>query len=299
MRTVPGQLSLLEQARLENPGQRDERLVGRIAAETIEFLAERPPVDLEVVAAYRGIEDIRLEDLGASGSLTPEPGGLVMRLNRGDSAARRRFTGFHEVAHTFQPGYRDAPQLRCEPSGVPAAGRPDKEVLSDLGAVELLLPREFVAADLAAAEFGLSSAEALAARYQASVQASTYRMSALWPEPTIVIVLEPGLRKEERGRADAEPRLRVLHAVPRGNWPVVPRNKSAADESPLVEAFEGDEEVRARTDLSDLVRGGAGEVEIAAKGYGYRGADGEMRRRVMAIARRPTSQGKRQIGETR
>jgi len=293
MGTAPGQLSLLEMARSESPEQDDAALVGRIAAETIERLAETPPIDLDVVAAFRDINDIRLEDLDVAGSLTPEGNGLVMRLRRSDSPARRRFTGFHEVAHTFQPGYRDSRQLRCDAFGLPAKGKPDKEVLSDLGAVELLMPREFVSADLSAAEFEIATVEALADGYQSSIQASAYRMSELWPEPSIVIVLEPGLRKDEVGNDNAEPRLRVRHAIGQGAWPHVPKNKSADDAGPLVEAYESAAAVRARGNLSDLARGGVGEVDISAKGFDFRGADGVTRRRVLAIVRRPIRKGKR------
>jgi len=293
MGTNPGQLSLLEMARSESPEQDDASLVGRIAAETIERLAETPPIDLDVVAAFRDINDIRLEDLDVAGSLTPEGNGLVMRLRRSDSPARRRFTGFHEVAHTFQPGYRDSRQLRCDAFGLPAKGKPDKEVLSDLGAVELLMPREFVLADISAAEFEIATVEALADSYQSSIQASAYRMSELWPEPSIVIVLEPGLRKDEVGKEHAEPRLRVRHAIGQGAWPHVPNNKSADDAGPLVEAYESAAAVGARGNLSDLARGGVGEVDISAKGFDFRGADGVTRRRVLAIARRPIRKGKR------
>jgi hypothetical protein len=280
-------------ARFESPEEDDASLVSQIAAETIERLAETPPIDLEVVAAFRDINDIRLEDLDVAGSLTPEGNGLVMRLRRGDSPARRRFTGFHEVAHTFQPGYRDSRQLRCGAPGLPAKGKPDKEVLSDLGAVELLMPREFVLADLSAGEFEIATVEALADSYQSSIQASAYRMSELWPEPSIVIVLEPGLRKDEVGKRNAEPHLRVRHAIGQGAWPHVPKNKSAEDAGPLVEAYETSAAVRARGNLSDLVRGGVGEVEISAKGFDFRGADGVIRRRVLAIVRRPIRKGKR------
>lgn len=293
MGTAPAQLSLLEMARSESPEQDDASLVGRIAAETIERLAETPPVDLDVVAAFRDINDIRLEDLEVAGSLTPEGNGLVMRLRRSDSPTRRRFTGFHEIAHTFQPGYRDSRQLRCDAFGLPGKGQPDKEALSDLGAVELLMPREFVLADLSAAEFEIATVEALAGGYQSSIQASAYRMSELWPEPSIVIVLEPGLRKDEVGKENAEPRLRVRHAIGQGAWPHVPKNKSAEDAGPLVEAYESSTAVRASGNLSDLARGGVGEVDISAKGFDVRGADGVMRRRVLAIARRPIRKGNR------
>jgi hypothetical protein len=290
MGIASGQLSLLEQARIEHPDQRDERLLRRIAEETIRELAESPPIDLEVVAASRGIDDIRIENLDVAGSLTPEPEGLVMRLHRGDSRARQRFTGFHEVSHTFQPGYRDARQLRCNAHGLPGVGKPDKEVLSDLGAVELLMPEIYVSEDLAAADFGIETAESLSGRYESSVQASTYRLSSLWPEPTLVVVLEQGLRKEERGAEGAVARLRVLHAHPAGGrWPFVPRNKSAAEEGPLVRAFATDgEPVEGETSLDDLVGSGGPEgLEVSAKGFDYRRGDGTVRRRVIAIFRQP------------
>ena len=290
MGIASGQLSLLEQARIEHPGQQDERLLCRIAVETITELAERPPIDLEVVAASRGIDDIRIEDLDVAGSLTPEPEGLVMRLRRGDSRARRRFTGFHEVSHTFQPGYRDVRQLRCDAHGLPGVGKLDKETLSDLGAVELLMPEIYVSKDLAAADFGIETAESLSERYESSVQASTYRLSSLWPEPTLVIALEQGLRKEERGDEEAVARLRVLHAHSAGGrWPFVPQNKSAADEGPLARAFATDGGVvEEETSLADLVgAGGPDGLEVSAKGFDYRRGDGTSRRRVIAIFRQP------------
>src|SRR4051812_40487715 len=116
------QLSLLEQARILEPGLDDRAQVERIAANTIAELGERPPIDLEVVASYRDIAEIRVEPLPCAGMLTPAAGRLVMSIRAGDSRRRRRFTGFHEVAHTFLPGYRDDVQRRCtSPSAVPRA----------------------------------------------------------------------------------------------------------------------------------------------------------------------------------
>ena len=289
MGSTLAQLSLLEQARVENPGNGDDLLVQQIAASKIAELAERPPVNLRVVAASRGIEDIRVEDQDVAGSLTPEPHGLVMRLRSSDSRVRRRFTGFHEVSHTFQPGYRDQRQLRCEVTGVPRRVRVGKEALSDIGAVELLMPSEFVQEDLARADFGIATGEALGETYEASVQASCYRMSSLWPEPTLVVVLEEELRKAERDDPDAVPRLRVLHAHPgRGCWPYVPRNKSARDEGALVRAFASEGEiVEEWTNLDDLVKGGPERIEVSAKGFNYRSTGGEKRRRVIAVFRQP------------
>src|SRR5688500_6881443 len=101
------QLSLLDRARLADPSRTDAAHIEQIAADTIAELEERPPVDLAVVASYRGIRDIHIQPLPVAGSLTPEPDGLVMRLRADDAPRRRRFTGFHEVGHTFQPGYQE------------------------------------------------------------------------------------------------------------------------------------------------------------------------------------------------
>jgi hypothetical protein len=56
----------------------------------------------EVVASSRDITEIKLATLPHSGSLTPAGKHLAMRLSASESPRRRRFTGFHEVGHTFQ-----------------------------------------------------------------------------------------------------------------------------------------------------------------------------------------------------
>lgn len=183
------QLSLLEQARTLDPRRSDVEHIERIAATTISELEERAPVDLRVVASYRGINHIDVVPMPMSGCLAPEDGGIRMLLNSRDSIRRRRFTGFHEVGHSFQPGYRTRRQYRCNSSIKPRSDI-DPEALSDAAAAALLLPEAEFAPEVRESVCGLSSVIDLADRYQASVQATAYRFQRYWPEPTLVVVLE-------------------------------------------------------------------------------------------------------------
>ena len=71
---------MLEWARRRDPNRDDREQVARLAARVIRDLDEEPPINLAVVASYRDIADIRVEDIRSAASLTPEPHGFVMRL---------------------------------------------------------------------------------------------------------------------------------------------------------------------------------------------------------------------------
>lgn len=284
------QLSLLELHRLRDPSASDVAHVERIASEVIAELGERPPVSLEVVASYRDIAEIRLEDdLPFAGSLTPGPDRLVVRLRASDTPERRRFSGFHEVGHTFQPGYREVRNFRCD-SGPGTLVRDPVESLADVAGAELLMPRSFFVADVLDADFGMDTVVALASAYEASIEATALRYVQLRPEPTLLIVLAPGVRKSERGDPDAVPELRVVYSRGRGAWPFVPRNKSAERGGPLHRAHLG-ELVDEMATLSDLELEGPA-VRISARPVGYRTPTGGLRDRVLALYE-PTNQGGR------
>jgi hypothetical protein len=280
------QLSLLDQARLLDPIGSDTDHIERIAANTIAELDERPPIDLEVVASYRGIRDIHIQRLPVAGSLTPERDGLVMRLRADDSPRRRRFTGFHEVGHTFQAGYLEMKSLRCPSPRTRTVPANDPEALSDLAAAELLLPSAFFAADLAATAFGLDGVIELADTYEASVSATALRLVRFWPEPTMLLILEPGVRKAERDDPAAKAKLRARSSACSGRWPFVPHNKSAAVGGPLHRALQG-ELVGETTTLSDLVVDSGPCVQLSARLFPYRDQDGRSCDRVLALYRRP------------
>jgi hypothetical protein len=284
---MPRQLSLLESARLVQPGISDTRHIELIASEILQELAEEPPVSLEVVASYCGIRRIQRAELPMSGCLAPSAGEVVMILNESDSPRRQRFTGFHEVGHAFQPGYTTRTQYRCAPSYSSVPRQINPEALSDTAAASLLLPQAFFTPDVTESAFALSSIMELSERYDASIEATAYRFQRFWPEPMMTLILEPGLRKAEKTAAGVVPRLRVVSTYATGNWPYVPKNKSASDDGALVRALHGDP-IDERVDLEELGISFEPDVEISARTLPYwRGQ--EKRERVIAILRQPQS----------
>jgi len=279
------QLSLLGIERLEQPDKSDAERIADIAARLLNELEAEPPVDLELVASYRDIASIKVVPMMHAGSLSPGERGLVMHLRAEDSLRRRRFTGFHEIGHTFQPGYREKTQLRCATRSPLPRTAADPEALADIAATELLLPRRHFRPLALASDFSIESVTELAEGFMAGVQATAYRYSAFWPEPTLVMVLAPGLRKEERDDPEAEPKLRVASAWPQpgGVWPYIPKNKSADPDGALVRALRG-EVIREKTGLEELGMPTTGNEELAAQRFDY--FDGEqMRTRVIALFR--------------
>jgi hypothetical protein len=279
------QLSLLGIERLEQPRKSDAERIADIAARLLEEVEAEPPVDLELVASYRDIATIEVVPMAHAGSLAPAEQGFVMHLRAEDSLRRRRFTGFHEVGHTFQPGYREKTQLRCAARSPLPRSASDPEALADIAATELLLPRNHFQPLVVASDFSIESVTGLADEFMAGIQASAYRYSAFWPEPTLVLVLEPGLRKEERDDPEAEPKLRVVSAwgQPGDAWPYIPKNKSADPDGALVRALNG-EVIGKKTGVEELEMPGTGNEEVTARRFDF--FDGEqIRTRVIAIFR--------------
>jgi hypothetical protein len=279
-------LSLLEEERRRSPGKNDAVLVADIAARLVAELGVEPPIPLEFVASFRDIADIQVVAMEQAGSLAPGPRNLEMRLRASDSPRRRRFTGFHEVGHTFQPGYRELTLFRCAaPSPVRRAGT-DREALADVAASELLLPRDYFRPATRESEFSIGSVLELSDRFEASREASAYRFAHFWPEQTLVVILEPGLTRDEQDDPEAVAKLRVVSAWahPHGAWPFIPKNKSAREGGALERALNG-EMVREKAGLEEFGLMSEGVVEVSARVFGYR-RGGESYRRVIAMFRK-------------
>jgi hypothetical protein len=283
------QLSLLEQSRIEDPASDDRTLVARLAARVIEELEAEPPVDLGMVASFQGISSVRECPLPNGGCLVtdPETGAVEIRLRAADHPRRRRFSGFHEVTHTFMPGYRLAVQWRCDPSPV-ALSKPEVEVLCDIGASELLLPRRLVTADLRRADFGMEAVFDLADAYDASVQATAHRLVDLWPEDVLLVVARAANKPADE--PGAEPVLRVQYGAGSGDWPYIRKHKSIPAGHPLARAFDG-EIVDEPTVLDGVCAGDVAGLTVSARLCPYTDSRGERHDRVLALYRRPAARG--------
>lgn len=274
--------SLLSRRRTAVPADTDVQHVVALAADAILELALKPPIDLEIVASYFGVSRVLIEDLPWAGCLLVNDGVVEIRLRQSDGRARRRFSGFHEVTHTFMPGYRLVPQYRCDPSPSRHT-RKQVEALCDAGASEFLLPAAYFDADLRAGEFGVDLLEELADLYDASLEATAHRIVDFWPEEVAFFSLE--LRNKPRDRDGAAPVLRVNSMRGRGSFPWVPRHKSI-DLGSLAHVLEG-EVVNKRIPSVELLGRHLGAVHLVAKPYPFIDREGIMRQRVLALLRRP------------
>jgi hypothetical protein len=278
--------SLLGHRRARQPQASDHEHVVALVREAVEDLALEPPIDLRIVASYFGIARVSVLPLPWAGCLIAGENGVEIKLNAADRAARQRFTGFHEVTHTFMPGFRLVLQFRCNPAR--ASKRRDAlESLCDVGASEFLLPHRFFREDVASGEFGLDLVEELASSYEASLEATANRLVDYWPERTAFLSLE--VRNKPRDPVGSPPKLRVnsAHAAP--GFPYAPRHKSIDIGSVACLSEGGAGEVEEIVDDAELLGRQLGRVHVHARPYPYTDQEGTMKQRVLALIRRTTS----------
>ena len=270
------QLSLPQFQRLRDPGSAD---VASVADAIIDLLGLRPPIDHNVVTSYLDVSRVEETELDVAGCLICDGHDITIHVRASDGVGRKRFTIFHECAHTFFHGFEQEPQYRCTPSVMPGRDN-DLEALCDQGASSLLLPRKYLRDHLLQADFGMATLMAVAETYQASLEASGHRIVDLAPYPTLFVVLEVNQKPSERYQAHAEPKLRVRAARGSGGWPFVPKHKSVSTDSPLWRALQG-EVVHERTTLNELSSVPVPNVELSARLAPY-----NERMRVLALYRR-------------
>jgi hypothetical protein len=283
------QLSLLEQSRREVPGLDDRERVALIADQGLRDLEAEAPIDLDMVASYYGVDRVRVAPLPDAGWLVcdPDTGRVQICLRASDSPRRRRFTGFHEVTHSFFTGYRRWKQRRCDPPRVSARGD-DTESLCDIGAAEFLLPARLVGPDLAESEFSLQVVEDLARDYHASLEASAHRVVELWPEEAVLIVAEVRTKPSEKDIPEAIPKLRVNYCWKKGSWPFIRGHKSISDEwvpDVLGGRFISASGVAMKEVCSEVVEG----LDLSARLFPYTDQEGVVHERVLMLYRRPAT----------
>lgn len=273
-------LSDLELARLVNPTKDDASLVRQLAADTVRELGLVAPVDPGLIASYRGISRIEEVDQPWAGCLSHDGGETVARIRASDSRRRKRFTALHEVKHTYLPGFA-VTQYRCDPSPSTSGNAVQAlESLADLGASELLFPRDEFQADLAGNRIGFDLVERLADRYDASLGSTALRTVTLAPTAALLICIEPGNKPSQ---PDGEPLPRILWSSAKGEWPFIPRFKSIPEHSPIRAAFQG-ELVDKSSDLVGLTKSPIDNVDISCRLYPYVDHNGEIHNRVLCLA---------------
>lgn len=202
------------------------------------------PVDLEVLASMQGVQrPVEVVDMIEAGCTYVAGDHFRIRLRASDSPARQRFTLGHEISHIFFECTRLHGVVDTE------VGRPGQknqlERLCDLGAAELLFPRELFRSSCPARP-DFDDVTRLGNEFNASLEATASRIVGLGIGPEQLVRLEPkitaeqtrSLRRAELSPSFAgmeaptpQPKLRVCWTT--GGDRYVPKNKSVDEGTAL------------------------------------------------------------------
>ena len=110
-------------------------------------------------------------------------------VNAKDGEERQRFTACHEIAHIILG-------LPSEHSAMPwwsYAGRPKNEILCDVFAAELLLPKQLFEPLVREEQIGFSVIDELAHRFRASTTATGSRYAFVMDAPCAFVLSQIGI----------------------------------------------------------------------------------------------------------
>ncbi len=154
-----------------------EAMRARAAALIAQCEFERPPINHEMVASFRGIEAVQPIEMKQAGLLVPiGPGQFHVFVNARDSKGRQRFSCDHEVSHTFFPNYGENPIEKTDMYIGEYQEDAEEEYLCDVGAAELLMPRRFFHPALRDMGCSIEVISELARVYEASQEAVAVQM---------------------------------------------------------------------------------------------------------------------------
>jgi len=178
----------LRQEEVESTGsvRADYARVREKAAELVMDLTD-PPVDVEALAAKLGAEILRVElDPDVAGFLFRSATRRVIVANSRDGETRLRFTIGHELGHLL---LHRPEEVHIDSMALHAVSRRESgstgvvpEVEANAFSANVLMPADWLRADLDKDEFDLSqegALERLAQRYNVSVQAMAFRIGSL------------------------------------------------------------------------------------------------------------------------
>jgi hypothetical protein len=229
-----------------------------------------PPFDLRQLASILGLRDRAVAGMVQDALIRPGHGGNGFEIlwNPGVAATRRNFTFGHEITHTFFPDCASSIQYRgplhtCDP-------KKPVEVLCDVGAAELLLPRVEFGDHVNELGVSLTTLDSLRQTYVASREAVARRMVALALVPCAVAFVTCRLspRELEASRqltltaADRpRPKYRIDMMFGSGTFGAerLPSHKSVPDDSCVY---------RAAAAATSVVDGIADGVERWPSGHG-------------------------------
>jgi Zn-dependent peptidase ImmA (M78 family) len=160
-------------------GEEPEDVIRRLAdnkiAEAQQIGWSGPPFCPEELASISGIKiKPTEEDIGAEARILPVGDQVFIHYNPRKPKTRINFSICHELVHTFFPDCYEYVRHRSKDDF-----NWELECLCDLGAAELLMPRNSFQKDLENESTSLIGARNLSAKYQASSEAILIRLAQL------------------------------------------------------------------------------------------------------------------------
>jgi len=215
---------------------------------------ERPARNLPLLASLQDIVAIQALAMADAGRLIPTERGMIVHVNAGHAAAKRRFSACHEIAHTLIPDFGPGDRRRADASTGLYSIDLEEEYLCDVGASELLLPTDEFTAALGGSPPSMEALIALAADFGASFEATAIKLVRHGAGDMGLIVWEPGLKPtqladmaapslfDERDVPAPARKLRVRYACCSGMMMrhFFPKDKSIADDSLVGQAYTAD-----------------------------------------------------------
>lgn len=274
-------------AGLANP----EAAIRKLVADLLEEADQKEaPVNLPLVASFRGIVEIRSESIRGTAILLSSSRGLEILVNSADPLGRRNFSAAHEICHTFFPD--DA----AHASGADRfighfSSRLEEEYLCDIGASSLLLPPRLVSAKINSYGCCLDAIIRLADEFESSIEATAIAWAQASPWPSAVVFFEEKLKPSELKKKDQtpfpgmedllpQPELRITHTCAASGFPLfLPKDKSVSRSGPIYRCMEEE-----RTDGLDTFELNYEEKRIHTESIfaPYR-KDGKLTNRVVSL----------------
>lgn len=235
-------------ALLDATGERDASVAITKLAEALidEAGFDQPAFPPHILASLQDVREVRRVEMEGAARLLPEGDRLVIEVNRNHTSAKQNFSIDHEVTHTLLPTYRRQ-AIDDSATGRFFAGS-EEELLCDIGASALLLDRRWLRPLALDAGPLLSTVFQMAELFEASLEATAFKLAQLNLWPCAFVLWEEGYRKDDRvsddqpllagwesvGRPDPKLRVRSVYAS-RSFGHHLPHNKSVGEASLVAE----------------------------------------------------------------
>ncbi len=227
-----------------------ERIVRRLCAQLLEDAEVNTlPVDLRLLASFRGVREIEAVSMLEAGCIFAHDGHLKIQVREQDPERRQRFSIGHEIGHTFFPGFREERRTRTDGRVGTWDRALGEEFLCEVAASELIFPRSLIVS-LQPEYLTMDSVVTGAEAGEATLEATALRFASLHLAPAAAVNLAPGWRVAELKEMNSVPRASFFVQMPtpvkwRVKWatsfsgmPLVPKNKSVSDQCDLTNVHE-------------------------------------------------------------